>query len=377
MTLSIEYQNIVDSIADYLGWDATTEVTRIDRLIKSGLQRFYGAYSWHFLTPQRTFTLKPAISYKMITDDATVNVICYRIGNITSIDDNVLTDTASDFTVDKYVGWYLSDSVSTYKWKIIANTATTITVETGDRILSDVFSVSDTFWISPEWTINELQGRTVTFDGGEKEWTISSNTVFSFTVSADAATVTGTDVEYLISAVDYDDLPDGLLEIIGEIVYTDSQYGKIDIIPIDQFNKLYDSNVTGIPRYAAIYPQESSGTSEQDYKIRFYPIPSTELTLTYKYRIQPHVLDSTNKYPYGSRDYGRCIELACLAEAEFRYNEEIGVNNKLYEAELSSSIARDKRKGADTILRRDSANYRQVVFSLNGTYQDTFSVRRL
>ena len=148
----------------------------IDDIIQSGLSRFYTSHDWRFLKPAASITLHPSIYGTIYSATLGVITACKDI-TVSSVTETTLTVSTNTWTTDDWVGMYITDSTKAYYWEIISNTSDTLTVNSGDRDLTDLISASATAYISPQWVNEELVNRSITINDGDKEWTITDNTV--------------------------------------------------------------------------------------------------------------------------------------------------------------------------------------------------------
>ena len=110
------------------------------------------------------------------------------------------------------------------------------------------------------------------------------------------------------------------------------------------------SGDTDRPKMYALRPKTHDATAGQKWQFLFYPTPDAEYNLDYSYRVEPSMLDATNKYPLGSAEIGELILLSCLAIAEQRYKDEKGIHTEEFENKLADAIEQDGNSFApDTI----------------------------
>ena len=89
---------------------------------------------------------------------------------------------------------------------------------------------------------------------------------------------------------------------------------RIPLIPEIELRQLYSSDPqTGTPRYAAARPIRSDSGGRQRWAVVFYPTPNEDLTLEYRYTVNPGNLSEGQPYPLGGKQYAECLLASCLA----------------------------------------------------------------
>jgi len=345
----MNYTSIYRQISRYLGLsidsaDQTSdEQVMVDDIIKAGLISFYGAYNWSFLKPHASITLKAPFTADIQSSPVAGTYYAMVSVYVSSVDETTLTFTGGTWDTDEWVDWYILDATETYYWKIISNTATVLTVETGDRELTDLVSATETVYITPKWTTDELVGRDVNIASGTKDWAITANTHGSFTISANADSICDYGTEFTIQAEYKQDLPSDFSELHTDLIIR-GWYTHLMEVPFNDMLQFRQNSVISTPYYASIVPKSTDGTTEQRYEIWVYPTPSDDFILDFRYRVNPHEIDSTDTEPYGGTEYGDAILYSCLAEAELSLEYKIGDLNRAYQQKLGTAIQRDGRK---------------------------------
>ena len=143
------------------------------------------------------------------------------------------------------------------------------------------------------------------------------------------------------------DLPDDFGNLIGNIIYSNT--GVKIISASDLLNLREGLESTGIPCYGAIRPKTTTGTTGQRSEIMWYPTPDATYTLTYRYRKITNKLSVTNLYPYGGQVHSETLLESCLAVAEQRQNDEMGVHWQAFLTALAASIQHDRDTGAQNL----------------------------
>lgn len=172
-----------------------------------------------------------------------------------------------------------------------------------------------------------------------------------------------TTIDIESGTADYD-LPDDFGRLIGALYYQSEEY-KESIIQVSIGKILalrsYES-LTGIPRYAAIRFKASTGASGQRQEILFYPEPDNDWTLSYEYEAFNGALSDTYPYPLGGMKFAELYIESCLAVAESRMNDEIGIHTQTYQALLIDAVARDRKNGAVYYGRMSAGDSELEIF---------------
>lgn len=150
----------------------------------------------------------------------------------------------------------------------------------------------------------------------------------------------------------YYNLPDSFSgEFLGPLTYhpgLNEGYTQIQILD-ERVLRNYRQGVdaTAAPCAAAILPKTFDPTVGERWQITFWPLPDAVYQFTYRYRVHPDKLTSTNKYPWGGMWHGEAIRLAVLATAELDRNDADGPYARAFQIELARSIARDNDMSPD------------------------------
>jgi hypothetical protein len=144
------------------------------------------------------------------------------------------------------------------------------------------------------------------------------------------------------------DLPDDLGRIVGSIHFPVNEYRQsVTIIPIGALLEMRAINTyTSHPRYAAIRYKTSDGSGGQRQEILFFPQPSQAYVMLYEYEAYNGALSDSYPYPLGGMQLAELYIESCLAVAESRLNDEIGIHTAQYQALLLDAIARDRKRDA-------------------------------
>ena len=148
---------------------------------------------------------------------------------------------------------------------------------------------------------------------------------------------------------DYD-LPDDFGRLVGSIHYPANQYRKsLSIISIGQMLELRARIGTavssGYPTCAATRYKTSTGATGQRQEVLLYPTPGSDLEMPYEYEAYSGAISDTYPYPLGGMQLAELYIESCLAVAENRLNDEIGIHTPQYQALLVDAISRDMSRG--------------------------------
>ena len=148
-------------------------------------------------------------------------------------------------------------------------------------------------------------------------------------------------------AADYD-LPDDFGRLVGNLHYAADECKRpIRIIAVASVLDLRSrSDEQSVPYIAAIRYKSSTGATGQRQEILFYPKPDDSYTLSYSYEAYTGKLSDTVLYPLGGMHLSELYLESCLAVAEQRVDNEVGLHTRAWQALLQDAIARDRKKGA-------------------------------
>lgn len=200
----------------------------------------------------------------------------------------------------------------------------------------------------PSWAAD---GELVT-DIGREVATRSSGTALTLTdTSYDASALT----TYTLYQAGYT-LPDNFGRFIGDTLKRragdTAACRDVKIVSIERIRELRWSDTSGDDvMYAGVEWRSTSTTSSAGQRLRvaFWPYSNTAGKLIGRYRLNPDMLDGTNKYPYGGMLHGRTIALACLAEAESMNEHANGAYEARFEKALEDSVRRDRELSPPSI----------------------------
>ena len=144
-------------------------------------------------------------------------------------------------------------------------------------------------------------------------------------------------------------LPDDFGSIVGSLTVEDDDAAWFDIpltgegrIRSFRQNSTNSLNAAARPQLAAVRPLDHDGTTEQRFELMLWPTPISENRVQFRYNVIPRALSASRKYPYGGASHSETILAACLAAAERRQNDTIGICHQQFMTRLQASIARDR-----------------------------------
>lgn len=103
----------------------------------------------------------------------------------------------------------------------------------------------------------------------------------------------------------------------------------------------------GIPVMACLRHKATFGESGQAKEISFFPIPDDAYTYAFQLESDPDPLSDTNPLPLGGAKHSELLTESCLAVAEQRANDEMGIHTERFAALLETAIKHDRMTGAE------------------------------
>ena len=231
-----------------------------------------------------------------------------------------------------------------YEWSFIRPVATITTIPkytTGDVDVVDNVATISGGGVWPAWAYTH---GTLVLNG--IEYTITDNPD-----GADLA-VTGDNVsvkedDWYLDRAPRQDLPDDFGRIVGDIHYESGIYSyPIVVVSEHRIAVLHQHDDSKAkPQFATTRFKESDGSDGQRQEIVWWPTPDSAYTLTYRYEVFVDELEAGD-YPLGGMKHSELITESCLAIAEQRENDEIGLHTQNFMRLLVTSIAQDRKNGA-------------------------------
>jgi hypothetical protein len=163
------------------------------------------------------------------------------------------------------------------------------------------------------------------------------------------------------------DMPDDFGRLHGDFHYAANDYRNS--IPGVPLASIYARRAVGIqysaPALVATRFKESDGSTGQRQEVLFWPSPDALWTLTYEYEAYSGALSDSSPYPLGGMKLAELYIESCLAVAETRSLEEVGLHTQQYGALLIDAIARDKRGGPQNFGQMGNFDYQKDDYDSN------------
>lgn len=154
-----------------------------------------------------------------------------------------------------------------------------------------------------------------------------------------------------VASTDTYTLPDSFGRMEGNLTFAsaDNAYTAIKLVGEGVIRNLQQRNTsaTGKPRYAAVRPKASTGSTGQRFEILLWPTPDAVYTLTYKYAALLDKITASLPYPVGGMPHAETILESCLAVAEMRKDDEKGLHWTQFMERLAASVEYDKQINAE------------------------------
>ncbi len=241
---------------------------------------------------------------------------------------------------------------SGHEWSFLRPTYTLyLGANAADGVLSSQVLTSATY---ANWeTIGITTDDTVTITGSTDDdattgaYAITSVSGGNITLTTDPGDATGITFFINRSTPNYD-LPDDFHRMIGQLTHASDSYRAPVTIVSEQelLNMRARGTFTNAPVYAATRYKAGIHTDGQRQEIMFYPTPDTGYVLFANYEAYSGKLTASLKYPLGGMYLAELYIESCLAVAEQRVNEQVGLHTQQFHMLLADAVARDSRTGA-------------------------------
>lgn len=107
---------------------------------------------------------------------------------------------------------------------------------------------------------------------------------------------------------------------------------------------LYAKNdQSGVPVYCAVRAKETAYNGLTSYELLVYPRPLEAGTLSFRYLLDPPMLDDDNQIPLGGPQLSMALLEACLSEAEKTLGDTEGLHYKKFQEALARCIQYDQQ----------------------------------
>ena len=101
---------------------------------------------------------------------------------------------------------------------------------------------------------------------------------------------------------------------------------------------------TGHPQHAEVGIVEGrTAEGSSRYKLLVFPEADAAYTLKGRYSLAPHALSGARPYVYGNVAHHQTVLESCLAAAEQRRDNEIGLHSQLFKDKLRASVSEDRK----------------------------------
>ncbi len=164
----------------------------------------------------------------------------------------------------------------------------------------------------------------------------------------------------------------------GDLTFATNDAGWIPIPVIGEaqmriYRMTRGATISGKPRFAAVKPNTTDGTTGQRFTLQLWPTPDAVYTLTYRKIILASQLTQGNPYPYGGMMHAETLKESCLSMAELTMSDEKGVHWDRFMERLAASISMDRTAGQS----RDYFGYNRDSSDLHERGNNTMYPRTL
>jgi hypothetical protein len=158
------------------------------------------------------------------------------------------------------------------------------------------------------------------------------------------------------------ELPDDFGGLEGRISITgdNNNFLPVEVVGEGRLRNFFAAfpDATGRPEYAAVRPKKMANADKgQRQELYIYPETDAEYTLNFQYYLLPNALSGDRDYAYGGMAHAETILESCLAIAEQRLDNKIGVHSTKWMERLAASINHDRK-------------LKQQAFGYNGDNSD-------
>lgn len=397
-TLYMQYEDYAREIGGYLdfgfndaGWTHDQD-QEIDFIIQAGLRQAYfpmktdsrEAHAWNFLEATTdVYTWQQMIPSSRFADAVVVDAVAYNspvagqttvtvlssaftsdmVNELLVVDDNtfgrvVSVTSGTVCIVDRISGFPLSDITTgaigqqvvvspTLLWqKVYDATADETTVEIVD--VTDYDSTATSPWLFRSNMQNEL----ITEETNDyaapflikritdtKTAVLSGNMTNLATWQAHAFYTRDPQGDYFIPPSENG--MDGIMTFKSNT----SRWQSIPFTTEARIRRLRSSSLvqTSIPQMVSRRATESDGATLQLFEFVFYPIPTQEWQLQYRFYIVPPKLTTAAPRPLGGVEHQALFLASMLAQAEQKKTQKRGVKWEEFLKALEASITKDRR----------------------------------
>ncbi len=171
------------------------------------------------------------------------------------------------------------------------------------------------------------------------------------------------DLEVVSGTTDYD-LPDDFGRLVDTFHFPSEEYRTgLSIVSVHKILELRaNDSSTGYPTHAATRWKPQVEGSGQRAEVLLYPEPDNDWDMPYEYEAFLGAISAANPYPLGGMEMSELYIESCLAVAETRLNDEIGIHNQNYQTLLVAAIEKDKKRGPQTYGQMGQKQDSDIVF---------------
>ena len=142
-------------------------------------------------------------------------------------------------------------------------------------------------------------------------------------------------------------LPNGFGRMLGNLSYpVEMHVCDIPLVPYGDIGRVKGWRDIGLPRFAAVLSRNAFGTKGQLKELHLAPTPDVAVEISFLCDADTGRLSDENPYPLGGHIYSELVTESCLAVAEQRSNDEVGIHTQNFNALLASMVAKDGRSYA-------------------------------
>lgn len=168
-------------------------------------------------------------------------------------------------------------------------------------------------------------------------------------------------------------LPDDFGGFEGQIYVSDIGGSSYQPVPLvgpgliqDEFARV--PSITGRPKLAALVPiKGTTPTAGQRFALSVFPKSDGAYLVTFQYYVHPDALSGVMPYAYGGMAHAETILESCLAIAEQRRDDAMGVHTAKFMERLSASISHDRRNKPQLLGYNGDRSDQRAMIGLGNT----------
>ncbi len=160
-------------------------------------------------------------------------------------------------------------------------------------------------------------------------------------------------------------LPDDFGGFEGQIYVADTSASSFWAVPLvgpgmvqEEFARI--PSMTGRPKLACLLALKGTTlTAGQRFQLQFFPRADAQYTVSFQYYVHPDALSGNQPYAYGGMAHAETILESCLAIAEQRLDDAMGVHTAKFGERLAASISHDRRNKPQLLGYNDDRSDRR------------------